>query len=259
MRNLRLQYSPAPQRGFTLIEVLIAVTLLAFLSIGIFQATSRSFDLNFRLGNESTEATTILLSLQSIESDLAQIYSPVLGNIPAKPDDKTEAYWSAPLRSDGFRRSRFKGEAAKVSFVANNNRRVEAGSPMSDFQKINWEVERNASNTYSLYRTTDWDVYRYEENPGKKPERVALLENLSSAKFSFYKKADKTWNDTWDSESVYAKEESRFPDLIKLRIEAPDPQNNANMLAWEIIVRPNMPLNYLDEKARATEKQKFLE
>ena len=45
--------------------------------------------------------------------------------------------------------------------------------------------------------------------------------------------------------------------LIKLKIEAPDPTNNANPLAWEIVVKPNQQLNYLDTNARNALKQRF--
>ncbi len=233
--------------------------LLAILSLAIFQTTSTSFDLNHKLSAESADASAILLSLQAVENDVSQIYTPVLGNIPTRPDVKNEEFWSGPLRADGLRRSRFKGSGEKISFVANNNRRVEADTPQSEFHKVVWEVERNNNNTFTLYRSSDWDVFQYEEGNAKKPARVPLLENLSSAKFSFYNKEKKGWEDTWDSESPYAKEESRFPNLIRLKIEAPDPMNNANQLAWQIDVKPNMNLNFMDEKAKAAQKQKFLE
>ena len=111
--------------------------------------------------------------------------------------------------------------------------------------------------TYTLYRSTDWDAFQYEENQAKKPQRVSLIENLSNAKFQFYRTSDKSWQDSWDSENIYTKEETRFPALIKLKIEAPDPTNNANPLAWEIVVKPNQQLNYLDTNARNALKQRF--
>jgi type II secretion system protein J len=244
-------------RGFTLIEILVAIALLAVLSVGISQVTTSTWSTNTKLSAESADTTEILLSLQSVEADLAQIYSPVIGPAFAGADGKVQEFWSAPLRSDGIRRSRFKGEAQKVSFVANNHKRVEADAPESDFQKVTWEVERNAKNTYTLYRTIDWDAFRYEDDRAKKPERVALIENLSSAKFTFYRAVDKQWVDTWDSESMYAKEDQRFPNLIKLKIEAPDPRNPDVQQPWELVVKPNQSLNYLDATARAAQKAKF--
>jgi prepilin-type N-terminal cleavage/methylation domain-containing protein len=247
------------QSGLTLIEVLIAVTLLAFVSLAISQSTIRSFSLNSRLGAESVDYTAMMLSLQAVESDIEQIFSPVVGAIPTKAEDHAEVFWSAPVRTDGLRRSRLTGSADKLTFVANNNRRVEADAPQSDFQKITWEVERNSKGTFSLYRSTDWDVYHYEEGSARKPNRVALLENLSSAKFTYYRKENKTWEERWDSEGPYVKEEERFPDLISLKIELPDPTNNSNQLPWEIVIRPNMALNWRDQKYIEQEKQKFTE
>ncbi len=248
------------QRGITLIEILIAMTLLAFFSIAVFQTTTSSFQINSRLSAEATDSTALLLSLGAVEADLAQIYSPVVGNIPFSPNNgEAQVFWSAPVRSDGMRRTRFTGSASKVTFVANNLRRVEEDSPRSDFQKITWEIDRNQSNSFSLYRSADWDVFHYEEGSAKKPERIALLENLSSGKFTFYRRSDKSWQDTWESEGSYAKEESRFPDLIRLEIEAPDITNPANYQKWTMVVRPNMPLNFLDGKAKAALKQRFVE
>lgn len=247
------------QAGFTLIEVLISIALLAVLSLLIYQTTSSTFSLNTRLSAESSDATSLLLGLQTIESDLTQIYTPVIGPASPPPNstESVQAFWSAPVRADGYRRARFVGSTEKVSFVANNNLRVEEDSPQSDFQKITWELDRGTDNTYTLYRTNDWDAFRYKEDNAEKPKRMPILERLSSAKFSFYRLSDKSWQDQWDSESNYAKEESRFPDLIRLKIEGPDPTNNANQLAWEIVVRPNLALNYLDEKTKAAMRQRF--
>jgi type II secretion system protein J len=255
----RFPVSRFPERGFTLLEVLVAMGLLAFLSLGIYQVTSSTWDTNTQLNAETTDTTAILLSLQAVESDLERIYTPVLGAYAPKPDDKTEQFWSAPVRADGLRRTRFVGKAESVSFVANNNHRVEADTPQSDFQKITWEIERNPKGTYTLYRSSDWDAFRYEEDRSKKPQRMPLLENLSNAKFTYYNLSNKAWQDTWDSEGPYVKEEQRFPNLIKLKLEAPDPTNPANPLAWEMIVKPLQQLNYLDANARNQLKQRFAE
>jgi len=242
--------------GFTLIEVLIAMALLSLMSIAIFQITTKSFDLNFRLGNESTDYISIALSLQTLEIDLAQIYSPPLDETPVNPtqpgqqaDGRPEIpqeasnFWSAPLRPDGVRRSRVQGTKERITFITNGNRRVEADTPQSDFLKVTWEIERNSEGAFSLFRTTDWNAFDYEDNPARRPPRVALMENLASASFSFYRRETKTWEDQWDSEGRFVKAESRFPDLISLKVEVPDPTNTANQQAWEVIVKPNMRLN----------------
>lgn len=249
------------QDGLTLIEVLIAMALLSFISIAIYQATTSSFDLNFRLGAEANDYSALSLSLQAVETDLAQIYSPIMESRALKPDEKPTTFWTPPVKPSGLRRARLLGEKEKLSFIGNGNRRVEADSPQSDFQKVIWEIERNDRGAYSLYRVTDPNVYEYEENAlgAKPPSRVALLENLASAQFTYYRKANKTWEEKWDSEDAYAKAGSRFPELIKLRIEIPDPLNSASQQIWEVVVRPNLPLNMPTAEEKEKEKQQFLE
>ena len=236
----------ATDQGFTLIEVMIAVTLLSFLSIGIYQATTRSFLVNATLGREATEYSGVLLTLQAVESDLSQIYNPALDPTEAPAANpnaaQTPDFWSVPVRTDGTRRARLQGTREKLTFINNANRRVEADQAQSDFQKVTWEIERNSSGAYSLYRATDWNAFNYDRVSGK-PNRVALIENLSSASFSYYRRENKTWEDSWDTESPYVKAEGRWPDLIRLKIEVPDPLNNANQLPLELVVRPNLPLN----------------
>ncbi len=236
MRNLGF-------KGFTLIEVLIAIGLLSLMSIAIFQITARSFDINFKLSSESTDYVSIILSLQTIETDLAQIYNPAFSGGTPKDQQQTTDFWSAPLREDGLRRSRVKGNREKITFINNGNRVVEEDSTQSDLQKVTWEIERNNSGAYTLYRSADWDAFHYEDGTAKKPNRVALLENMVSAKFSYYRKENKTWEDQWDSESPYIHPNSRFPDLVALKIELPDPANTANQQTWEVIVKPNVALN----------------
>lgn len=234
-----------PAAGLTLIEVMIAMALLAFLSLAIYQATTRSFDINFRIGAESNEYTALALSLSAVETDLAQIYSPALDPAitASKEETNNSEFWSARLKTDGTRRSRVKGTRERLTFVTNGNRRMEEGSPQSEFAKITWEIARNESGAYSLYRTVDWDVYEYEEGAAKKAPRVALLENLTSARFSYYRKENRTWEDTWDSESEYAKADGRYPELLTLKIEVPDPANTSVSQAWEVTVKPNLLLN----------------
>lgn len=161
------------------------------------------------------------------------------------------------MRSDGTRRARLKGEKEKLTFVANNNRRVEADSPQSDFQKITWEIDSNAGGTYSLYRAVDWDAYHYEDGTAKKPNRVALLDNLASAKFTYYRRETKTWEDTWDSENSFAKPSNRYPELIALNIEVPDPLNPAKQQQWKMVVKPNLPLNILTAEEKEKLKQQL--
>lgn len=249
------------QIGFTLLEVLIAVALLAVLSLLVSQSTLKSFDIKGKLGKESDENTVLAISLQTLENDIAQIYTPFLAT--EKKTDSTNAespgeFWSAKVRSDGFRRARFVGSNDKISFISNGNHRFRQDVNESDFLKVVWEVEKNKE-SFSLTRTISSIVYNYEDKGAKQLGKTPLLENVSSGKFTFYRSENKTWENQWDSENSFAKPENRYPDLIALELEVSDPINSVNKIKWKLVSKPNRILNFEDEAKRKEKLAKSIE
>jgi prepilin-type N-terminal cleavage/methylation domain-containing protein len=63
--------------GFTLIEVLISIVILAFISLGIYQATAETYRLREALSNEGDFYNSIRLSMTILQRDIAMMYSPI--------------------------------------------------------------------------------------------------------------------------------------------------------------------------------------
>ena len=63
------------ESAFSLFEILIAIALLALISIAISQATIRSFQLNQSVAVEADGAVSLIVTLDAIERDIAQMYS----------------------------------------------------------------------------------------------------------------------------------------------------------------------------------------
>src|SRR3989344_5930305 len=175
------------ESAFSLFEILIAIALLALISIAISQATIRSFQLNQSVAVEADGAVSLIVTLDAIERDIAQMYS-LPYDFPAQAQEtnpqRPSLSWSAPLRDDGLRRTRFFGNEAKISFIANSNRRVNKNSRESDFQKITWEIVSEGGK-FSLTRTRDLDAFNYQDHSisGEEPQRFTILDNIKSAKF----------------------------------------------------------------------------
>lgn len=257
MRILRPSFKRS--RGFTLIEVLIAMAMLAVLSLLVYQATVRSFDINQKLSVEAVNFSSLSVTLQALQQDVSQLYSIALSKDLLEKGQKSLSvdgsgrtsqvagtFWSAPIRSDGLRRTRFIGSRDKITFVTNSNRHVQAGQKESDILKITWEIVKNKRGEYSLSRSSDANAFNYEDskiNDQIEPEKYELLETIKSASFSFYQAENQKWDDGWDSENQYSKEESRYPTLISLKVELPDPTNPSNTMQWESIFKPNVDFN----------------
>ncbi len=64
-------------RGFTLLEILIAITLLAFISIGVVQITENAFNTKDRTTEINKNNLQIETAMSRFEWDFSQIYSPL--------------------------------------------------------------------------------------------------------------------------------------------------------------------------------------
>lgn len=245
-----MQTLPQQSKGFTLIEVMIVMALLAFLSILVYHATVSSFSVNNKLSSESTDLMGMAVTLQALDDDLAQIYTPIFEDPTTAPvgggDQTPKTFWSTNIRPDGLRRARFVGNKEKISFVANNNIRIQRGTPESDFQLIVWQVSQNKSGTYQLKRFSEnKKVFDYDmqEVDTTKPGSYVVVDNLSSAQFSFYRKEGDKWEDSWDSEGASVKSGARYPEMISVKLEGPDPTNPAKQIEWKGVFRPNLKIN----------------
>lgn len=250
------------QGGFTLLEVLISIALLALLSIATYQATTRSYEVNRTITGESEDFMNLSTALQVMDQDVQQIYSPLLPEdfekkVPgqqrplfvAPNQSQPSAFWSAPVRADGLRRTRFVGTRQKITFIANGNRRMEEGATQSDLIAVTWELAQDSSGAWTLWRAADWNAFDYGTVPQRKATRVPVLSKISSGKFSFFRSSTNVWDDQWDSEGQLVKPESRFPDLVKISLEVPDPVHQNTSLSWESVLRPALLLNARPEGA----------
>lgn len=74
--------SASNEAGFTLIEILIAITLLAFITIGVVSVTQNAVDTMDRTTETNKNNLTIETALSRFEWDFSQIYSPLYFSTP---------------------------------------------------------------------------------------------------------------------------------------------------------------------------------
>ncbi len=65
------------QAGFTLIEVLIAITILAFLMVGVYTIVSNSIATKDRVLTEDKSFVQVMRALDRLQTDVAQLWSPL--------------------------------------------------------------------------------------------------------------------------------------------------------------------------------------
>lgn len=65
------------EKGFTLLEILIAIVLLAFITIGVVSVTENAFNTKERTGEVNKDNLAIETAMSRFEWDFSQIYSPL--------------------------------------------------------------------------------------------------------------------------------------------------------------------------------------
>lgn len=245
MSSFALDNKPNRESGLSLIEVIVAMALLAMASFLIYSVILGSFEVNRKLSLESDTLLGLTVAAQAVDRDIAQMYSPVLGDTTPPVDAAPFAFWSAQLRSDGLRRMRFVGTPEKMSFVTAANRRLQRDSREGDLVKVVWEIVRTKDATYALTRHSDINVFDYtDEIPVERENsRLTVIDHLTTAKFQYMKTGKETWDDTWDSEAAYTEDATRFPERIAIEVSYPNPENKEHIVKWRSEFAPMFDLN----------------
>ena len=237
--------------GFTLLELLISMAIMVFISYSTYVATTQTFKLRDNLSREAKFYNAIQLAINIVRRDLTLLYSPTVllpppqsnpstpGSPPPVPemqmymaDDTSQIYqfWSAATHPNGLRPSRFVGAQQKLSFISLTYTRIYKNTPGSEFAKISYELQRDEKNPDTkgkmiLIRKETPNAFASDQFRDTLETSYELLTGLKSFKLSYMKREGETWKtiDTWDSEQQDKK--YFFPDVIQLEMEVEGAQN----------------------------------
>lgn len=187
----------APQRGFTLIEVLLAFVLLALLMAGAYGGI-RTATLSVERGEALIDRTNKLrVAHEFMRRDLSQALALALAQDPATGESTI-----------------FEGSAEELTFVAQMPGYLGHGGPY--VQRIAFETQEG--DLRLVFRHVLYNGYDAEDDPLAQPERepVVLLERIAQGGFEYRPLDDQgklgDWTDAWDRKGA-------LPLLVRLRIE----------------------------------------
>ena len=205
------------ERGFTLLEILIAMTLLGLLMAMLFGG--------LRLGTRAWEASGVrsadLARLEAVQGFVRRALSGAYPLVGTSDDDAK-------------RKITFTGTAQAVAFTA----LMPAHFGVGGFYTITLAVEDGVDGARLVFRR---QLYRsgVEETPapaaaGDEEKEKVLLDGISSAGFSYFgaSGSDETpsWQDEWQ-------EQKSLPDLVRLSVTFADGDNRS----WpELVIAPRI-------------------
>jgi general secretion pathway protein J len=254
--------------GFTLLEVLIAMAILVFISFAIYQATTETYKLRDVLSTEGNFYNSIRLATSIMQRDIALIYTPMVtvpSPVPsaapsnlnttfqASSDDLGQSFtfWSAAINAQGLRPSRFIGTETKMSFISISHYRIYKDSPESEFAKVTYETKRDEKNTDNpdtkvLVKTETPNAFVRDDVRDPLVRSFDILHGIRKLSFTYHQRDGNTWKTlrSWDSD----KEENKykFPDIIEMNLEVVGPKKQVFEGIFKF--RPEIPFDGLNPK-----------
>lgn len=240
-------FSKSPPRpglppGLTLLEVLIAIVILVFISLGIYQSTTSSFQIRETLQADSDFFSDLRMATSILERDISHVFTPTAlqppddsqspsgaGNPAATtasplPEVAPTPFWGTVMNVTGMRHARLQGSGNQLSFIGASHVRVYKESRESIFSKILYKItpDPNApeemAGTGILTKLEDTDVFNPEDREDSSSLKTqALLYGIKTFKLRYFNRSKDTWLNEWDTENPDYR--NSFPDLIEISLE----------------------------------------
>lgn len=195
-------------QGFTLVEVMISITILMFISFATYKMVDTNTDTKDRVVKEDRQTVQSLTAIGRIDSDISQIYNPLYSSSKMVPTASTgsDIYSDNASNANGAFDGKastgalipqFKSEdKSTLIFLTLANRRKVADTKESRFAWIKYSIramepdpENPDDNTAGLSELVRQSITTDIFNPTQdwsKPKFQVVMEKIKSLEFSFW-------------------------------------------------------------------------
>ena len=193
------------KKGFTIIELMISMTILSFIALFVYQNTSRSFELRETLTQDGDFYNSVRVALDTFGRDIVHIYTPQAAALPGDlgkaPKSSTNGqvqqeqlspatydFWGALVNKNGVRPTRFNGDASKISFVTNSHMRLFHDTDECEFSKIKYGLEDDSLSKDSkkvFVKRENTEVFSLDRENKELEVRYILLTGVKDVRFKY--------------------------------------------------------------------------
>ena len=214
-------HHPPTVRGFTLIEIIIAITLLSLLMISVVNMTSKSLESKDAIVKEDREILELETALDRLNWDFSQIYTPLYHTPPFQPPERKRSeeafqarekmkrwlenplYGEYFLHPDFFGRPipDFKSEGGKeaIEFYTKSHRRRFRDTNESEFAWVRYEFrpyrgdDEDNKDLYELVRYYNAQHIYNRNLDLKETPAIVLTNRVKEFRFLFWDDERKKW------------------------------------------------------------------
>lgn len=218
--------------GFTLLEVILAITILSTLTILSTQVISRALKARTKIQAEVDDVSALRDSMRMIKTDINlafhhRDFEKEIQDLVRKPKTPLPAgVVPAPPPPRQTKRSdpatQFIGTDSEVNFVTMNSGRTISDIVQADFIEVGYSLKSCTNLTTKqasqcLYRRTQ---NLLDDDVKTGGNEIVMLENVTEFKLRYISEAKQDWVSTWNSSSSSSDAGTRdiFPEAVEVSL-----------------------------------------
>lgn len=250
--------------GFTMIELMITITILSTLTVLTAQAISQAIRAKVKLQDQIDDVSRMRDAVRLVERDINLAYhyrdiekelenilkkknnpnqpNPVPGQpTPVPPPERIEVERQDP-------ETHFVGSGESVNFVTLNNARTVRNTRQADFVEIGYALKDcknlrdDKGSSKCLWRRSSPHV---DDDVTKGGVEVVLLENVSEFKLRYIGKGKQDWGSDWRTdEQGDGASKGKFPQAVEVSLTV-EKKNKAKgkKYSMQVVVPIHFPNN----------------
>lgn len=218
---------PGRQNGFTLLEVMIAMAILAAMALAMFVATQQT--LNSKADTEGRDDANhaVVQAMGRIAGDLEMA-------IMVRSKDLLGATYDGEYGLEG--------QEQRIDFVTMSHARFLADSKESEISEVSYYLAPmpDEPNMQVLMRREATTVDKNSQQGGI---AYPILENVQSLRFEYLDAKSDEYKKIWDSKSIESN--NRMPQAVKITIETQMPDDEEKSTFTTLApIQMKEPLNF---------------
>lgn len=220
------------QRGFTLIEVMMAVTIVAIMSTLVWASFGRLFHVSEEIKTRGEFWHGVRIALNRISREVGVAFISENYDRERYRSDDPEGRPTFFVIEDG-------GENDELHFTGFVNHRLYLDEKVSDQAIVSYFLETDEDGVQNLYRRQknvideDWD---------RGGETNLLMENVTGFDVQWWDPEDETWEREWSTRE--ADMHDRIPSRLRITLKTVDPDGNDRTFSTQARVMLTRPLSW---------------
>jgi len=218
------------KRGFTLIEVMVAVSILAIVTTLTWASFKQTFATKSAIEAQAGRYRTVRLALERMARELSMVYVSQ-NEDTSQPERRTRLV------------GKHHGDIDEVLFSYFGHQRLYADANEADTALVYYYAgrDRDDSRKTNLMRreTRRLSYLKVDEQAG---EADIVCDDVIKLKLDYYDKRDKVWRDEWVTTSLDGQPD-RLPSKIRITLTVRDERGKEVPFQTEVRVAMSEPLN----------------